>query len=114
MSAPIVLSISAAALALALPIIGAAGVVEAQHRVSGAADNAALAAADALVGLIDAEPCALAASVAEIAATRLDRCEIQEATLAVFVQISAPTPLVRVSSISRAGQFVSYSDGAEG
>lgn len=114
MSALIVLSISAASLALAIPAVGVATAVEAHHRAAGAADNAALAAADALFGFIEAPPCDVAASVAEAMKTRLERCEIDESLLTVVVQVSAATPLFHVSSISRAGQFVSYSDGAEG
>lgn len=67
---------------LLLPVIA---VVSVQQRAAGAADAAALAAADVAVGIRSGSPCLVAAVVAVANTTRLERCLLDESTATVRV-----------------------------
>jgi len=101
-SAPAVVGIAGAALALALPVLGAATALEVSARVAGAADAAALAAADAALGWIHEDPCALAATVAASAQAALASCDVDLALGEARVVVAASTILGEVSARARA------------
>ena len=102
MSAPATLSCALAALVLGLPIIATSAHLEIAHRTAGAADAAALAAADAANGLINEAPCDVAARVAAAMNTRVESCEIDTRLGAARVTVSAHTALGRVTAHARA------------
>ncbi len=103
MSAPVLVSIAGATLALALPVVAASAALDASARAAGAADSAALAAADAALGWVQAEPCEIAARVADAARASLVQCDIDEAAGRVRVGVSAQTFLGGVHARARAG-----------
>lgn len=110
MSTPALLAVAAASLALALPVIVGAASLDAAIRASGAADAAALAAADAAHGWIEAEPCALAATVANSAGVSLETCEVELAEGDVRVVVGAQTALGRITAAARASARLSSMD----
>jgi hypothetical protein len=93
--------VTAAGLALGLAAVGGAAVTA--QRVAGAADAAALAAADAVTGavVVSDEPCAVAARVAGAAGATLTGCSIEGFVATVQVE-SAYAGVVAVSR-ARAG-----------
>jgi secretion/DNA translocation related TadE-like protein len=76
-------AIVAAILVLFSLVLPITTVVSAQQRAAGAADAAALAAADVAVGILPGSPCLVAATVAEANAARLDGCAIDGVTATV-------------------------------
>lgn len=92
---------TATALSLGLAVVGGAAVTA--QRTAGAADAAALAAADAASGAVPSPdgPCALSARVAEAAGATLTDCVIQGFVATVEVQ-AAYAGLAAVSR-ARAG-----------
>jgi secretion/DNA translocation related TadE-like protein len=70
------LAMVAAVVMLGLTSLTLAAALTTRARVAGAADLAALAAADAASGLIPGAPCELAARVAEGASARLVSCAL--------------------------------------
>jgi len=106
MSAPSLLAVAGAALALALPVAAAAGAVESAVRAAGAADAAALAAADAESGWVEADPCELASTVAAAVDTTLESCEPDAASGQVRISLSVQTMFGRVTARARAGPEV--------
>ncbi len=84
---------------LAVLAMGAALVV--RQRVVGAADAAALAAADGASGAVAGVPCELAARVAESNAATLQTCAIDG--LVASVMVTASVGAVPVSARSTAG-----------
>lgn len=105
MSGPALLACAAATFALAMPVLLAAGALETGQRAAGAADAAALAAADAASGWIEADPCALAAEVvaAAGAAIGLGDCLLDEASGEARITVIAGTPFGAVEARARAG-----------
>ncbi|HTN54926.1 MAG TPA: Rv3654c family TadE-like protein [Microbacterium sp.] len=91
-----------ATLSLGLAAVGGAAVTA--QRVAGAADAAALAAADAASGAVitEEDPCALAARVAAATGVAVSVCTVRGLTATVEVR-SAYAGLVAVSR-ARAGQ----------
>lgn len=73
-------------LALGLAAVGGAAVTA--RRVAGAADNAAIAAADTVSGALAGEPCERAAEVAEASGTRLASCGTEGLEAVVLVEAS--------------------------
>lgn len=106
MSAPALAACAAASLALALPVVAATASLEAGHRARGAADAAALAAADAASGWIEAEPCDLAGRVAAEAGAVLAGCAVEGDSGQVRVSVSLQTMLGTAQARSRAGPGV--------
>lgn len=102
MSSIATLTCAVGALALALPVAAGASALEGVHRAAGAADAAALAAADAASGWLHAEPCALAEEVAAAVGVTLVGCEIEEASgrvrLTVVMQTMLGTARARASA----------------
>lgn len=103
MSVPVSVGVIAAVLLLGAPVITAAVRAEAGHRAAGTADAAALAAADAGVGLLDGDPCAAAEQVTRAAGARLAACDIDRTRFEVRVAVEAVAPLGEVSARARAG-----------
>lgn len=101
MSAPVTVGILVSCIALAVPVIAVATDLETRHRVAQVADSSALAAADALLGWIDGDPCPAAAHVAEHAGLRLVDCAVSELTVTVTVAAHGAIRPIAVSS--RAG-----------
>lgn len=103
MSAPLLVACAATSLLLGIPVLGAATALETRHRVAAAADAAALAAADALHGWIDADPCALAAEVTAATEVSLSDCSVEPDDGVVTVRAGAATVLGVVEISARAG-----------
>ena len=75
----------------------------AASRAAGAADLAALAAADAARGLMIAEPCSLAADTVAAHGAHMTECDISAPGVAhIHVQVEAPMGLMTTAE-SRAG-----------
>jgi len=99
-------TVLALALVLAVVTIGLSGVglaaaLSARQRVIGAADLAALAAADAASGAIGGVPCDVAAGVARANSARLSGCQTDG--LVVSVTVTGSFAGVPVEAHSRAG-----------
>lgn len=87
-----VLATVATGLVLLVGGLGLGTAAAAAARAGAAADLAALAAADALRGLVPSEPCALAEQTAARHGAALTRCELQQGGTAL-VAVSLPGPL---------------------
>lgn len=86
----VALGLVAAVLTLLLSLLLLGAAVAARHRASVAADLAALAAADVVLGRADGSPCSRAAEVAGAQQAHLDACVV-----------SGDTVTVRVSAVPR-------------
>lgn len=89
----------AATLIIGLSAVGSAAVFG--QRLAGAADGAALAAADGAAGAVTGEPCALAASVAEASGAVVTACEVD--VLIATVTVSATFAGMPAIATARAG-----------
>ncbi|MEJ6489763.1 peptidoglycan DD-metalloendopeptidase family protein [Leucobacter sp. USCH14] len=103
MSAPATLVCAAAAVCLGLPIIAASSHLEAAHRAAGAADAAALAAADAAAGFVASDPCELAADVARSADAEVVRCELDATLEDARIEVATGGPFGTVTALAHAG-----------
>lgn len=95
-------AIVAAVLMLFSLVLPVAIVLSAQQRAAGAADAAALAAADVAVGIDAGSPCPVAAIVAAANATRLNGCLVDGTT--VTVRVTASVLAFTVSARATAGR----------
>lgn len=102
MSAPATISCALAALVLGLPVVAAGAHLEARHRVAGAADAAALAAADAVNGFITNAPCDVAGETAAAADSALVSCDIDARRGEARVTVRASTLLGEVEARAQA------------
>lgn len=102
MSAPATIACAVAALVIGLPVLSAGAHLEARHRASGAADAAALAAADAAGGWIAAEPCDSAERVVSASGAELESCVVDARRGEARVEAVIATPLGRVRAVARA------------
>ena len=89
----------AAAMTVGLASVGAAATFA--QRLAGAADAAALAAADTAAGAVPGDPCDRAAEVAVTAGAVVTACEV--ADLTVTVTVSAPFRQFVATARARAG-----------
>jgi hypothetical protein len=105
-SAPVLIGVAAASLALALPVLGAAAALEASARAAGAADAAALAAADAALGWIESEPCGIAEAVVGAAGVGLESCGVNLHSGQVRISVSVQTMFGRVTARAHAAPSV--------
>lgn len=103
MSAPVLIGCVAAALCLGIPVLAAGSHLVTAQRVTGAADAAALAAADSLTGWLEGQPCDEAAAVARTVAATIERCDADLATGEARVILSVRTPIGLVTARARAG-----------
>lgn len=71
--------------ALALPIIFATNQLVERHEVIGIADSAVLAAADALLGWVEGEPCILAQRVVKQSNYTISACVIGDADVTIQI-----------------------------
>ena len=69
-------------------VAGAAGV---SQTASGAADNAALAAADVAMGLVSDDPCAVASRIVQATGARLAQCQVSDDSAGVAVTVVVDT-----------------------
>lgn len=97
----IAVGIMAASLSLAALSIPLYSVLAARQAVAGAADAAALAAADVVIGLLPGVPCAAAATVAAANRTKLLAC--QPDGLVVTVRAAAYVFGFEVTALATAG-----------
>lgn len=103
MSGPLLVGCAAVALCLGIPVLAASGHLVAAHKLAGAADAAALAAADALTGWIDAEPCEAARSIADAAGATLARCDVDEAAAQARIELASGRAPFVLHARARAG-----------
>lgn len=103
MSGPVLVGCVAAALCLGVPVLAAGSHLVTAQRVTGAADAAALAAADAVTGWLEAEPCEAAAEIARSVHASVERCDVDRAAGEAKVVLSIRTPIGQVTARSRAG-----------
>lgn len=106
MSAPALMAVAAAALAITLPVVAAASALDASARASGAADAAALAAADAALGWIESDPCTLASTVVSGVGVSLESCDVNLESGQVRIRVSVQTMFGRVAARSHAAPSV--------
>ncbi|MBC9942957.1 hypothetical protein ICL81_00245 [Leucobacter sp. cx-328] len=106
MSVPIAIGCVAAIVICGGIILAATHHSIAAAAAAGAADSAALAAADALAGYLDAEPCAIAQTVAAAVGASITECVVNEVTASVLIGARIPTALGGVNGTARAGQPV--------
>ncbi len=90
----------AAVLAVGFTTAGTAAVLS--QRLAGAADAAALAAADAASGAIEGVPCERAAEAASASGATLTSCELENLTATITVALGAG--LLSGAASARAGQ----------
>ena len=95
-------AVVAAVLLLFSLLLPVAIVFSVQQRAAGAADAAALAAADVAVGIRSGSPCAAASAVAVANTTRLDGCLVDDTT--ATVRVTAPVLGFGVSARATAGR----------
>ena len=95
------LAILGAFLALTLMLVPAWAMLATKQKLSGAADAAALAAADARLGVVGDYPCPLAATVARANGAALAACEVDG--LIVTVAVSGTIAGIRVTATATAG-----------
>lgn len=81
-------ALGAVAIAGLAAVSAGAALVESQ-RLAGAADAAALAGGDALLGWVAGEPCAVASRIAEANRARLSSCRVEGLELVVTVSGTA-------------------------
>lgn len=84
-------------------MIAAGSHLVAAQEVTGAADAAALAAADSLTGWLAGEPCDAARIVAASVGAAVERCDTTEAQGEARVILTKDTPLGTVTARARAG-----------
>lgn len=97
----IVLGVVAATAGLALLAAPVAGISILRHRATVAADAAALAAADVLVGIVPGRPCALAETLAAANGAALEACVPDG--LIVTVRVGIGNGFVPVTALATAG-----------
>ncbi|MBD7956308.1 helicase [Microbacterium sp. Sa4CUA7] len=90
-----------ASLALGLGLLNVGAASAWSQRLSGAADHAALAAADAASGAITGAPCERAARVADTAGAVVASCEVDG--LVATVTLAARFGVVPATATARAG-----------
>ena len=95
MSSALAVGVAAASAIAAATLLGALSLLPAAHEVRNAADAAALAAADTLLGWSADEPCEQAERLARTQQVRLQRCECEATRCRVeTVRIVLGIPLV--------------------
>jgi secretion/DNA translocation related TadE-like protein len=95
------LALVGATVTVSLAVLGLGPALTVRQRIIGAADAAALAAADGASGAVAAPPCAGAALVAQAAGASLTACSVDG--LIATVEVSAHVGPVPVSARSTAG-----------
>lgn len=101
------IGVTAGVLIVGLPIIIASGQVVEKHEAMGVADSAALAAADALLGWVEEEPCAAAERVAAHSQFTVIACNLGPFDVTITVQFG----LLKREVQARAGSNYLLFDG---
>lgn len=96
-----VIGIAAAVALAAVLVIAAGAALVARQRVAGAADAAALAAADTVSGRLPGVPCQVAAQVAEANAAEVTACVVDG--LVVTVRAAGAIGAIPVTATATAG-----------
>ncbi|WP_296198435.1 Rv3654c family TadE-like protein [uncultured Microbacterium sp.] len=96
-----IVGIMGAAVTLTIGVAAAGGAAVVSQRIAGAADNAAIAAADTASGRLGGEPCDNASRVAEAHGSTLTACDGVGGTVTVTVE--AQFAGIPVSARARAG-----------
>jgi secretion/DNA translocation related TadE-like protein len=99
--AVLAVAVVAAVALVAIAVVGLGAGLAVRQRVLGAADAAALAAADAASGAVAGDPCPLAARVAAANGARLDACAADG--LVLTVAVSAGALGIRLTARATAG-----------
>ena len=99
--APLAVGIVACTAALAVGLAQVAGAAVFSQQLAGAADAAALAAADAASGAVTGGPCERAAEVAAASGTELATCDLDG--LIATVSVSASFGPLAATAAARAG-----------
>ena len=86
---------------LATAMVGLGAVLAVRQRVIGAADAAAVAAADVAIGIAPGDPCTVAAHVAAAGGARVQRCALDG--LVVTVTVAGSAAGIPISALARAG-----------
>lgn len=86
---------------VAVGLVAAGGAALYGQRLAGAADAAALAAADAASGAVSGDPCDRAAQVAEAAEVALERCDLD--ALIATIRVSGSFAGLPATAVARAG-----------
>lgn len=97
----LVVALVSVVLVAGLTVVGGGHALVRGQQLTSAADAAAIAAADVLLGWVPGEPCAVALRVAEAHAVRLADCESEGLT--VLVRVEAGIVGMVVSRSARAG-----------
>lgn len=92
------LSLVAATVVVALAVLSLAAGLGMRQRVIGAADSAALAAADAASGAVPGAPCAVAARVVSAARVRLVACHVDGLIVTIAVDDAFAGVTIRARS----------------
>lgn len=103
MSVPVAVGCIAATVVCGSVVLGAAQYPVAAAEASAASDAAALAAADALLGLFERGPCDLAGDVAVAGAAELVSCEVDANTLSVRITVHVQGTGIGATASARAG-----------
>lgn len=88
-------------MSITIGVMSAGAGLSTRTALHGAADASALAAADALFGLVAGEPCSRAAEIAQLNGAHLAECEISQT--AVTVRVERVIMGVNVHATARAG-----------
>ncbi|MGO1434962.1 MAG: hypothetical protein ACTJFR_03585 [Canibacter sp.] len=106
MNVPLTATITGITLAIGIPLIVGTVAVHQKESLHGATDNAALSAADEVVGYSaapDFDPCGAARLSLEVQAAQLESCEVETETGHVRVTASKQTIIGRVYARAHAG-----------
>lgn len=99
-------AVAAGTILLGVPVLVASGTVVAGARAANAADAAALAAADAMLGIAvatDTDPCGLAGELATRHGATVARCDLAESQLEARITVVVRSGLMTVTREARAG-----------
>lgn len=101
MSTPLAVGAVIATAVLGVPVLHATASLEKRHHAAGVADAAALAAADALLGWVDEEPCTIASLIASDADAEIIACQVKLNEAVITVRV--PGLLSSITMSARAG-----------
>ncbi|UOQ61689.1 M23 family metallopeptidase [Leucobacter rhizosphaerae] len=102
---------AAVAICLGVPVIAAAQHLEARHRAGAVADAAALAAADAVGGWNDLDPCDAAAAVAASMRAQILECSVNALAVDARITASVGAPMVSARATAHAAGMPARSAG---
>ena len=95
------LAITAVVVTMTMSAVGVGALLAARQHVIGAADSAALAAADVAIGIAPGDPCEVAGRVARSGGVRVQSCTVDG--LVVTLGVAGAVGGIAISVRSRAG-----------